>query len=123
MAYDAARARDLRLRRQYGITSEEYDLILAHQNGVCAVCGKPPKEGQNLNIDHAHDTGLVRGVLCWTCNRRVIANHTEPRLLLNAADYLEYPPAVRAIGMKYGRTGRVTKKRRRKSTKSTKRRS
>jgi hypothetical protein len=108
----------LRLRRQYGITAAQYEEILAYQGGVCATCGKPPKEGKNLNVDHDHKTGLVRGLLCWSCNRRLIADHRDSNLLRRGADYLDVPPAVGAIGPVFGRTGRVTKKRR----KTTKRR-
>lgn len=119
MPYDAARARDLRLQRQYGITAQEYAEILAFQGGTCWICGTAPAEGKNLNVDHDHKTGLVRGLLCWSCNRRVIANHRGEegaKLLDYAAAYLRLPPAVLAIGEKYGRTGRVTKRRKRRKT-------
>lgn len=114
------RARDLRLRRQYGITSDDYDAILKYQGGTCWICNRKPAEGKHLNVDHDHKTGLVRGLLCWSCNRRVIANHRGDEgafLLRTAAMYLESPPAVSAVGEKYGRTGRVTKRRKRKTSK------
>lgn len=111
----------MRLQRQYGITSAQYDAIAELQEGVCAVCGAAPKPGAYLNVDHDHKTGLVRGLLCWSCNRRVVADHRDPKLLQSAANYLEYPPAPFAIGFVYGRTGRVTNKRRKtKKKKETK---
>lgn len=58
-------ARRVRLDTQFSITPEEYDLILAEQGGVCAVCKKPPKENKRLAIDHSHRSGLVRGLLCF----------------------------------------------------------
>jgi len=60
--------------RRYGITLEEYDTMLAKQNYVCAICKNPEsmlhKSGRlyNLSIDHDHDTGRVRGLLCRNCN-------------------------------------------------------
>lgn len=89
------------------------------QEGVCAVCRQPPKPGKNLNVDHDHKTGLVRGLLCWSCNRRVIANHRDSTLLASAARYLDYPPAPFAVGCKYGRIGRVTNKRKKTKSKTT----
>ena len=41
---------------------------LAEQGGGCAVCGRPPKEGKSLHVDHDHETGYVRGLLCFSCN-------------------------------------------------------
>lgn len=53
--------------QKYGITQEDYDRMLAKQNGVCAICGGVGKRA-NLDIDHDHDTGYVRGLLCNKCN-------------------------------------------------------
>jgi hypothetical protein len=45
--------------------------MLAAQGGVCAICGAPPEDprGYRMHIDHCHDTGRVRGILCGGCNR------------------------------------------------------
>lgn len=48
-------------------TQEDYDKLLATQNGVCAICIKPPKT-RALAVDHDHNTGVVRGLLCGKCN-------------------------------------------------------
>ena len=53
---------------RYGITLEQYDLMLAAQAGVCSICGNPPKD-KRLDIDHCHDTNIIRGLLCNNCNR------------------------------------------------------
>jgi hypothetical protein len=121
VARDPARERDLRLQRLYGITVAQYDEILAHQGGGCAVCGIKPAPGKNLNVDHDHKTGLLRGLLCWRCNRRVVADHRDPDgtfLLRQAAQYLELPPAVDVVGEVFGRKGRITNKRRRRKKKA-----
>lgn len=55
------------LVRTYGITVEEYENLLKEQNGVCAICANPPGK-RRLAVDHDHETGLVRGLLCSPCN-------------------------------------------------------
>lgn len=59
--------RDQKLRRTFGITLIEYREMELAQGGGCAICG-----GQNgkkdLNVDHNHETGAIRGLLCWPCN-------------------------------------------------------
>jgi hypothetical protein len=54
------------LKRQYGISPADYDALLVKQDGVCATCGKPSEE--TLCVDHCHETGTVRGLLCRQCN-------------------------------------------------------
>lgn len=107
-------ARAARLAARFNLTLNEYDLIAEHQGGVCAVCGKPPKAGARLVVDHSHKTGLVRGLLCHYCNLRVIAKHTDPRLLWRAAEYLAYPPAPEALGRDVVAPGRPRKRARKK---------
>jgi hypothetical protein len=63
-----ARFKDYQLRRDYGITLSLYLLLLDHQNGVCALCQRPPGK-RALSVDHDHRTGKVRGLLCPPCNR------------------------------------------------------
>src|SRR5262249_21807941 len=54
------------LRRQYGISLDEYDAWVARQNGACAICKR--KFDKTLCVDHCHATGVVRGLLCRKCN-------------------------------------------------------
>lgn len=54
-------------KRKFGITVEQYDEMLAAQNGACGICSKPP-EKKRLAIDHDHETGAIRGLLCVPCN-------------------------------------------------------
>jgi Recombination endonuclease VII len=55
------------LRLRYGLTLEQYDEILASQNGVCAICEQPPGK-YRLCVDHNHATKARRGLLCHRCN-------------------------------------------------------
>ena len=61
-------SRRAHLKRTFGITQEEYEARLREQGGGCAVCGRPPKPGKSLHVDHDHETGYVRGLLCFSCN-------------------------------------------------------
>jgi hypothetical protein len=100
--------RDYRYQRQYGITLAEYELMLELQGGGCAICGSIPKlpkgkrstssaSARRLHVDHDHKTGKVRGLLCWTCNYRLIGVTQDPERLRAAARYLERPPADEAL--------------------------
>lgn len=67
MPYEQKRA--CRLMSRFGITLEEYDLLLVKQNHRCAICRKPQSElKQPLCVDHCHLTGAIRGLLCRSCN-------------------------------------------------------
>jgi hypothetical protein len=83
--------KDKRLRSKYGITLVEYDAILSRQGGGCAICGSKQSGGrwsEQLHVDHCHDTGKVRGLLCETCNRGLGLFHDSPEKLRAAAAYL-----------------------------------
>lgn len=54
---------------------------------MCAVCGKPPTE-QRLSVDHSHETGEVRGLLCNNCNSGIGRFKDNPETLVAAAVYL-----------------------------------
>lgn len=56
------------LKLKYGITHKEYDEMLEKQNGVCAICGDPSRKPYGLHVDHNHDTGKIRKLLCGRCN-------------------------------------------------------
>lgn len=53
------------MQRLYGLTRPEYDVLLFQQSGRCAICVEP---SDSLSIDHCHNTGRVRGLLCRSCN-------------------------------------------------------
>lgn len=88
--------RNVRLQKTYNISLEDYETILAHQGGGCAICeGKRPV----YDVDHCHRTGRVRGLLCRRCNRRLLpAAQDRTDRLMAAVFYLQNPPAVAALG-------------------------
>lgn len=57
-----------RLIRDYGITAGEYRALEEAQGALCAACGEPEKTRSRLCVDHCHDSGAVRGLLCTRCN-------------------------------------------------------
>lgn len=63
----------IRLKARYGIDGERYDEMFKRQGGRCAICGagKDENRGHTLAVDHCHQTGVVRGLLCHTCNRAI----------------------------------------------------
>lgn len=87
----AARNERRRTLRRYGITEADWTRMLAEQNGVCAICGTDtpcPRTGKTWHIDHCHETGIVRGLLCNSCNRGIGQLGDDPDRLEAAARYL-----------------------------------
>lgn len=76
-------ARRSRVRKQYGLTLEEYEARLAEG---CSICGE---HGPRMAMDHCHATGKVREPLCANCNNGLGRFFDKPELLRAAADYLE----------------------------------
>ncbi len=74
------------LKTKYGLTPERYDEMLEAQGGGCAICGKPPGDTA-LHVDHCHETGRVRGLLCFSCNAGLGQFHHDPELLYEAMAY------------------------------------
>lgn len=81
--------KDAELKRLYGISVETYLDILGAQNGVCKICNNDCKTKYSLSVDHNHQTGKVRGLLCNRCNRAIGMFEDSPHLLRSAAKYLE----------------------------------
>ena len=85
-----AHSRRHHLRRAFGMALEEYDAILEKQGGRCAICGTTdPSPWDWFCIDHDHETGLVRGLLCLACNVCIGQAGDDPALLRKAVRYLE----------------------------------
>lgn len=79
------------LKRLYGITEEAYQVLLEAQHYVCKICGAPygSKKRANLCVDHDHQTGRIRGLLCESCNKMLGFSNDNPTLLLRAIQYLK----------------------------------
>lgn len=72
--------------KKHGVTREEYDALLAAQDGCCAICRRNDRP---LDLDHSHEDGHVRGLLCGPCNRGIGFLGDDVMTLRSAIDYLE----------------------------------
>jgi hypothetical protein len=79
--------------KKYGIPVSEYNSMYELQNGLCAICERPPQGNTakwgRMCVDHDHETGKVRKLLCFNCNTVLGKMQDNPKLLRKAADYLE----------------------------------
>lgn len=96
----SARRRAYTITKKYGLTHDEYRNLLSIQNGVCAICSEPERATYRgavtpLRIDHDHITGMVRGLLCSTCNTGIGHLRDSLELLKRATRYLEDPPTLK----------------------------
>ena len=78
-------ARDYHLRARYGMTEEEVNGLIEKQNGICPICQAEPN---SWHVDHDHDTGVVRGVLCHHCNTALGNFRDDVKLLERAIAHL-----------------------------------
>lgn len=74
------------LKRKFGVSQDEHDKMLEAQSGKCAICGLV--SSLTLHVDHDHATGLVRGLLCRSCNIGLGHFNDDLDLLLKAMKYL-----------------------------------
>jgi hypothetical protein len=83
-------ARVCKMFRDFGLTEEDYERMLEEQDRKCMICGDPHgTSGKSLAVDHDHDSGLIRGLLCSRCNPGLGFFRDSPGLLRKAAEYLE----------------------------------
>lgn len=82
------KVRTYRLRYLYNMTTSDYAQILESQNGTCAICSKVNSDGKALVVDHDHNTGAVRGLLCRRCNTALGGFNDDCELMINAVSYL-----------------------------------
>lgn len=80
-----------KLKQRYGISHEGYMILLEEQNGLCAICQLKDegKYGSALCVDHNHDTGVVRGLLCHNCNTGLGKFLDSTEMLDKAKQYLK----------------------------------
>ncbi|MGY1735648.1 endonuclease VII domain-containing protein [Geodermatophilus sp. SYSU D00684] len=80
------------LKRRYGITAAEADVMLVQQDGLCAICRRAAAQ----HVDHDHVTGAVRALLCFSCNGGLGQFKVDPEVLRAAARYVLHHRALQA---------------------------
>ena len=80
--------REYQLQYKFGITLEQYELLLKEQGYSCAICKKPSTR-KRLAVDHCHTTGKVRGLLCSHCNQGLGHFMDNQTILENSLNYLK----------------------------------
>lgn len=87
-------AHERRVEAVYGISPEEYRAIFERQGGRCGICRATPRTIR-FAVDHDHQTGAVRGILCKRCNHDLLGGgHDSVHGLFGAIAYLLFPPAT-----------------------------
>lgn len=80
------------LKNKYGITPEQFEVMNATQEGLCAICKRPPEASdarkRRLEIDHNHTTGQIRKLLCHGCNVALGLFQDSSGILYRAMEYL-----------------------------------
>lgn len=78
------------LRTRYGITVNDYDILLEKQNNSCAICGKHvSKLSRRLSVDHCHESNKIRGLLCSNCNFGIGYMQESTEIMERAINYLK----------------------------------
>jgi Recombination endonuclease VII len=83
------------LKRKYGITEEQHTEMYESQNGQCAICSNlmvqinTKQRSNSCVVDHNHQTGKVRSLLCGKCNRMLGQANDNPTILQSAIEYLK----------------------------------
>ncbi|MBV2355821.1 endonuclease VII domain-containing protein [Streptomyces sp. J2-1] len=97
-ACKAVQGRQGHLQRKYGLTEAERNDLVASQMGLCCICLAAPA----AQVDHCHETGRVRGVLCFSCNAALGQFKDQPEVIRRAAAYVEgiaWKPTLVAPGV------------------------
>jgi hypothetical protein len=76
------------LWKKYRMTTEQYDRLLASQDGGCAICGARPPSDRSLAVDHCHERFVIRGILCQPCNVGLGNFKDNPETMQKAIQYL-----------------------------------
>lgn len=78
------------LENHYGLSLKAFDALLERQGGRCASCARPPKPGKRLHVDHDHETGMVRALLCNACNIALGLLEENADFLWRLSDYADH---------------------------------
>lgn len=86
--------KDNHLKRNYNISIRDYHVLLANQDNRCSICGQTLEESDiSFAVDHNHNTGEVRGLLCRNCNTKL--GWVEKVSIENILKYLNYNPKAK----------------------------
>ena len=96
IAQNNGKNKEYRLKQKYGLTLEKYNNMLNEQQHQCAICSQPldiadvsgRHKGRKPHVDHCHNTGRVRGILCYKCNVGLGSFEDNPKTLAKAIAYL-----------------------------------
>ena len=92
LKYNPEKQRRQVLKKNFDLTPEDYESILSAQGGSCAICGTTNflySRGKRPHIDHCHQSGKIRGLLCGHCNIGLGQFFDNVALLGNAITYLK----------------------------------
>lgn len=82
--------KDANLQKHYGLTLKQYEALLVEQAEACAICGRSPDGFKRaFAVDHDHETGIVRGILCPDCNRGLGGFQDKLEIVEKAVEYLK----------------------------------
>ena len=87
------------MKTRFGINKAKYEEMLQAQAGVCAICQQICAKNTRLSIDHHHDTGKVRGLLCNNCNTGIGLLKDDSKIIASAASYVNRHPLEELIGI------------------------
>lgn len=83
--------KNIRLKKAYNISNDEYNIILLNQNNSCAICEKHKSNfNKELSVDHCHNSNKIRGILCNDCNVGLGFFKDDIRLFKKAINYLKF---------------------------------
>lgn len=97
---ERARVREGRRKRerQFGVSHDEFLAMLATQDDVCAICRNGNDGARQLSIDHDHETGAIRGLLCDRCNPMLGYARDQIPVLSAAIEYLRFWSGIQSSG-------------------------
>jgi hypothetical protein len=89
---EKTRKLDSHLKNTYGLSLAEFNQMNEEQKGVCYLCHRPPSgKSERLVVDHCHNTGEVRKLLCVTCNVQLSKFERNEHFVQRIIDYLDLP--------------------------------
>lgn len=85
------------IRLRYGMSAEEYAMLCEAQDHRCLICGCDPhteyahlhEKAQRLNVEHCHESGRFRGLVCQRCNKHLAFAGDRPEILRRLLAYME----------------------------------